>query len=303
MAVAPGRRLGFAEFGDPHGRALLWLHGTPGARRQIPVEARRFAVENGFRLVGIDRPGVGSSNPYQYGSLLDFVTDLEVLVDGLGIDRFSVVGLSGGGPYALAVGRALPDRVVSLGVLGGVAPSVGPDAIGGGLVALGQRLRPLVSAGRVPLGIGLGGAVRLARPVASPAIGLYARLSPEGDRQLLGRPEFKAMFLDDLLNGSRKQLSAPVLDLLLFTKDWGFRVGDVNVPVRWWHGDDDRIVPVDHGRHMVSLLPDATLITQPGESHLAGLGAATEVLETMAGLWPSARRRRPQPQMTSGARN
>ena len=84
---------------------------------------------------------------------------------------------------------------------------------------------------------------------------LYARLSPEGDRRLLQRPEFKAMFLDDLLNGSRTQLTAPMADVLLFTQHWGFDVADVKVPVRWWHGDADHIVPFAHGEHVVDAPP------------------------------------------------
>jgi pimeloyl-ACP methyl ester carboxylesterase len=177
------------------------------------------------------------------------------------------------------------DRVVAAAVLGGVAPTKGPDAIRGGLVDIGVRMAPLVALTHVPTGMFLTGAVRLARPVASPGLDLYARLSPAGDRALLRRPEFKAMFLDDLLNGSRKQLSAPLADVLLFTRDWGFRVSDVTVPVRWWHGDADHIVPFAHGEHMVGLLPDAELHVLAGESHLGGLGAGKHILTTVVDLW------------------
>lgn len=285
MQVRGQRRLGFAEFGDPHGRAMLWMHGTPGARRQIPEEARVLAAAEGIRLVGLDRPGIGSSTPFVYDDVLDFTSDLEIFLDRLGIGELGVIGLSGGGPYTLAAGYAFPDRVRALGVLGGVAPTVGDDAIAGGLVALGGRVRPLVSAGRVPLGFALTQVLRVLRPFASPSIGLYARLSPEGDRRLLSRPEFKAMFLDDLLNGSRKQMSAPLADVLLFTKHWGFALSDVKVPVAWWHGDHDHIVPFAHGQHVVSRLPEATLTVLHGESHLGGLGVALEVLPALRALW------------------
>lgn len=288
MAVAPDRRLSFAEFGPPDGRPILWFHGTPGARRQIPAEARVVARSEGLRIIGIDRPGIGSSTPHLYRSILDFATDIERVLESLGIDRFAVIGLSGGGPYALGVARAFPERVVGAGILGGVAPTVGADAIDGGLVALGRRLAPVIAVGRVPLGVGLTRALRLARPLASPALEVYARLSPEGDRRMLARPEFKAMFLDDLLNGSRKQLSAPFADVLLFSRHWGFEARDVQVPVRWWHGDADHIIPFAHGQHMVARLPDARLVVQPGESHLSGLDAAEDILRTLTDLWPAS---------------
>ena len=102
---------------------------------------------------------------------------------------------------------------------------------------------------------------------------------------MLARPEFKAMFLDDLLNGSRKQLAAPFADVVVFARDWGFRLDEVKVPVRWWHGDHDHIVPFAHGQHVVAKLPDAELYHLPGESHLAGLGRAEEILGTMTELW------------------
>jgi pimeloyl-ACP methyl ester carboxylesterase len=281
VGVGGGRRLGFAEFGTPDGTAVIWLHGTPGARRQIPIEARLFAAEHGLRIVGIDRPGIGSSTPHLYRSMADFAPDLEAVADEIGLDDLVVIGLSGGGPYALAAGHALPGRVKAVGVLGGVAPTVGPDAIGGGLVAVGRRIAPVLSVARVPIGIGLTGVIRVVKPLASPGLDLFARFSPAGDRALLERPEFKAMFLDDLLNGSRKQISAPLADVLLFSRSWGFELADVKVPVHWWHGDADHIIPFDHGVHSVERLPDAELHVLPGESHLGGLGAGEEILVTL----------------------
>ncbi|WCO66055.1 alpha/beta hydrolase [Iamia majanohamensis] len=283
--VGDDRHLSFAEFGAPDGRPVVWLHGTPGSRRQIPVEARALAIERGLRLIGVDRPGIGRSTSHLHASVAGFTDDLSALADGLGLERIAVIGLSGGGPYALAAGAGMPDRVVGVVVLGGVAPTVGPDAVAGGLVALGKRMAPLVSLTRVPSGYGLTAAMRLSRPIASPALDLYARLSPAGDRALLRRPEFKAMFLDDLFTGSRRQLAAPFADILLFGRHWGFDLADVAVPVRWWHGDEDHIVPFAHGRHCVARLPDAELTVLAGESHLGGLGVSEDIVASLDALW------------------
>ena len=287
IAVGDNRQIGFAEFGDPQGRAIFWLHGTPGARRQIPMEARVYAEQRQIRLIGIDRPGIGSSTPYQYDTAFAFAEDLRTIADTLGVDKFEVIGLSGGGPYTLACAAAMPDRVVAAGVLGGVAPVRGADAIGGGVSTLVTVAAPVIEVAGAPIRLAASGLIRLIRPVAEPALYAYARISPEADRRLLVRPEFKAMFLDDLLNGSRKQLAAPFADVVVFARDWGFRLDEVKVPVRWWHGDRDHIVPFEHGQHVVSRLPDAELSHLPGESHLAGLGRAEEILDTMIGLWDS----------------
>ncbi len=286
VAVREGRRLSFAEFGTPRGAAIFWLHGTPGGRRQIPVEARLYAEENDVRIIGVDRPGIGTSTPHLYENVLDFAGDLAVLADNLGIDTMRVIGLSGGGPYALAAGAALADRVHGVGVLGGVAPTQGPDAIRGGLVEVAPYLAPLIGATRIPLSYALAAAIRLVKPLAGVGIDAYAAVQPRGDKELLARPEFRAMFLDDLIHGARFQVGAPLADILLFTKHWGFEAADVHVPVRWWHGNADHIIPHAHGVHMVERLPDAEFATIDGESHLGGLGAATEVLSTLMELGP-----------------
>ena len=285
IAVGENRQIGFAEFGAPQGRAIFWLHGTPGARRQIPTEARVFAEHENIRLIGLDRPGIGSSTPYQYETVATFADDMRTIADTLGIDKMAIVGLSGGGPYTLACAAAMPERVVAAGVVGGVAPASGPDRIGGGLMALGSRVAPLLEVAGAPIRLAAMTLIQLIRPLAGPAADIYGLMSPPADRRLLARPEIKAMFLDDLLNGSRKQLSAPFYDIVVFARDWGFRLDEVKVPVRWWHGDADHIVPYAHGEHVVARLPDAEFYPMPGESHLGGLGRAEEILRTMIEVW------------------
>jgi pimeloyl-ACP methyl ester carboxylesterase len=286
VAVRGDRRLSFAEYGSRRGPAIVWMHGTPGARRQIPLEARAYAERHGLRLIGLDRPGIGSSTSHLYPDVLDWTRDLELVLETLAIDTVRIIGLSGGAPYALAAGAAMPDRVHGVGILGGVAPTRGPDATSGGAVQLAVQLAPVLTLARLPLSVALTQAIRIARPLAGPALDLYAAVQPPGDKNLLSRPEFKAMFLDDLLNGSRFQTSAPINDLILFTRHWGFELADVAVPVLWWHGDDDHIVPFRHGRHAVDRLPDARLSAIDGESHLGGLGIAEDVLASLMELGP-----------------
>lgn len=286
ITLPDGRKLGFAEFGVPHGKPVLWLHGTPGARRQIPPEARAAAQIRGVRLIGIDRPGVGDSTAHLYPSFDAWAADVAVLADSLGFERFGLVGLSGGGPYVLACAHALPERVVAGAVLGGVAPARGPEAAPGGLVRLAAHLKPLLRIMHEPIGIILTALVWVLRPASSQAFNLFARVSPPGDRAVFTRPEMKAFFLDDLMNGSRWGLRAPVYDLLLFSRPWGFRLRDIRVPIRFWHGDSDHLVPLAHAHHQAKLVPDSRLFVRHGESHLGSLAAAEEILDAILALWP-----------------
>jgi pimeloyl-ACP methyl ester carboxylesterase len=295
IVLDDGRRLAFAEFGVPNGKPIFWFHGTPGARRQIPPEARAAAEERGVRLIGIDRPGVGDSTPHIYPSFTAWAHDMAKVADRMGIGRFGLIGLSGGGPYVLACAHALPERVVAADVLGGVAPARGPEAAPGGLIRFAANFAPVYRLLHEPIGVMLTLLAWGARPFAERAIELVARLSPAADRDVFARPEMKAFFLDDLLHGSRWGLRAPVYDLLLFSRPWSFHLRDIRVPVRFWHGDHDHLVPFSHAQHQAKLVPGSELRVRHGESHLGGLAAAREILDAILALWPEeggARQRR-----------
>jgi pimeloyl-ACP methyl ester carboxylesterase len=289
VTLRDDRRLGFAEYGRANGRPVLWFHGTPGGRCQVPVLARRLAVERDVRLIAVERPGVGLSTRHLYGSLLDWADDVEQFTTSLQLDRFAVIGLSGGGPYVLACAARMPTRVVAGAVLGGVAPTRGAHASPGGLVALAVRFAPILTPFREPLARGAWLAVRLLRPIASQAMDLYARISPESDRRVFADPVMKQMFIEDLLLASRRQIHAPVYDLILFTRPWGFSLRDVKVPIDFWHGDSDNIVPLAHGEHLATLVAGSVLKVRPGESHLGGLAAAVEILDTLLAHWDEPR--------------
>jgi pimeloyl-ACP methyl ester carboxylesterase len=286
VPVAADRVLGIAEFGPADGRAILWFHGTPGARRQVPPAARRAAAELGVRVIGVERPGTGRSTGHLYGHLREFADDVRVLADELGVDRFGVIGLSGGGPYALACAHDLPDRVVAAVVLGGVAPTVGDETPGGGMPDLTRLLRHPLTLGRWGLGAFFTTLIRVLRPVGPQALALYAHLGPEGDKEAFRSPGMGEMFLDDLdtaaANGG---LGAATADLVLFGRSWGFSVAEIRVPVRFWHGDADHIVPLKHAEHLAGLVPDSELHVRHGESHLGTLVVGDEAVRTVVDLW------------------
>ena len=281
-----GRRLGYAEFGDPSGVVVLWFHGTPGARRQFPLVGRRAAMKLGLRVVVLERPGSGLSDPHPYAAVADWATDMAAVADALGAERLGVVGLSGGGPYALACGAVPPlaDRVAAVAVLGGVVPSVGPEAIAGSVADLARRFAPMLSQLRRPLAALSIGLLAPLIPFSHYAYRAYSGISPEGDKRVFADPEIEGMFIDDIVLAIKGRCQALVDDARLFGRDWGFPLADVNVPVRWWHGDADPLVPLAAAQAAVSRLPDAELILRPGESHLGGFAMVDEVLEFIRSL-------------------
>jgi pimeloyl-ACP methyl ester carboxylesterase len=149
-----GRRIGYAEYGDPSGAVVLWFHGTPGARRQFPLLGRRAANKLGLRVVVVERPGSGLSDPHPYAAVADWATEMAHVADALGAQRLGVVGLSGGGPYALACGAVPPlaAHVAAVAVLGGTVPSVGPETIAGSVADLARRFAPILFAAASAIG-------------------------------------------------------------------------------------------------------------------------------------------------------
>jgi len=302
VRLAGGRRLGFAEFGPASGRPLVWLHGTPGARLQIAPKARQLAHERGVRIVSVERPGVGESTPHFFEAVVEFASDVEQLCDALGLERFAVAGLSGGGPYALACAHEMPERVLAGAILGGVAPSVGPDAAEGGAAALTRTLEPLLRRAQGPLGGFMRRVVQVLEPFADPVTDFFARMMPPGDQRVFEDLDVRRMFQQDLILGSRRYMQAIFLDAMLFGRPWGFSLADIRVPIHLWYGDADTIVPVRHGEHLAQRIPGAKLRVRSQEGHLGGLGASQEIFDVLLEHWPDAATSKRRPRSAAARR-
>lgn len=285
--LADGRSLGYACFGDPDGFPVFWFHGTPGARRQIPPDGPNEAADRGVKIIGVERPGTGWSTPHRYRQIKDWAADIAELADHLGHEQFCVVGLSGGGPYVLACAHELPNRVVAGAVLGGIGPVRGPDTVHSITKLLGY-FEPFLSAVAEPIAQALPKLLRPLIPYSEGAIGVYARIAPASDRKVLQHPEFKAMFIDDLSVALAEDLRAPIYDLVLFARDWGFSLRDITVPVAFWQGDADGVVPPNHCPHQAALVPNSSLTMVPDEGHFAGFTNVTDVLDHLQAEWEAA---------------
>ena len=288
MPVAPGRNLGIAEFGDPAGFPVLWFHGTPGGRMQVPPDGPARAAERGLRLFGVERPGTGYSTDHRYRAVADFAPDVGALADALGLARFAVVGLSGGGPYALACAHGLADRLVAAVVVGGIGPVRGPDAVPGHGRWL-ARAHPFASLIAAPVGRLLPWLVRPLVPHAHAAVKTFSRFAPADDRPILLDPNFESVLVGDILHVMDGGLTALLHDFRLFSTDWGFRLADVRAPVLFIHGDADHFVPDAHARHMARSVARGTLTIMRG-GHLAGYATAAPVFDGLMPFVAPARR-------------
>ena len=148
MELPDGRELAWLETGRPRGRPVFAFHGTPGSRRQVSFDEKSVAAA-GVRMIAPDRPGYGLSSFHPGRHLADWASDVAALADRLKLDSFAVIGVSGGGPHAVACARMLPERVTAAGIVSGVGPmgdpefDVGMEGFNRGLSFLAQQA-PLV---------------------------------------------------------------------------------------------------------------------------------------------------------------
>jgi pimeloyl-ACP methyl ester carboxylesterase len=263
-----GRTLGVVEAGDPGGRPVFALHGTPGSRllwRGLSEDAEA----RGIRLVGYDRPGYGGSDPHPGRRVADAAGDVAAIADALGLDRLAVEGGSGGGPHALACAALLPDRVVATACLAGVAPypAEGLDWLEG----MGQDNLDEFAAtleGREPLERYLrdqADAMLAAEPEAL-ADTLRSLLSPPDAAILTGEV---AEFLHEATRlGIGERLDGWIDDDIVFLERWGFELEGIRTPVQLWHGAQDRFVPLAHGEWLAERIPGVEAHLSEQDGHL-----------------------------------
>jgi pimeloyl-ACP methyl ester carboxylesterase len=286
--------MGWAAFGDPTGDPVLWFHGTPGARCQVPSDLDDEARARRLRVIGIERPGTGESTEHHYDQVADFIDDVVVVLDDLGIDRFAAVGLSGGGPFVLACGAKLADRMTAGVVLGGVGPTRGSDAVFSHTLLLAAAAGTIEKV-RQPIGDALGRVIRLAAPIAAPAIDVFFWLEWGDRKDMADKPGCKTQLIADLVDAARRGgIRAPLDDLALFGRHWGFELNEVAVPITFFGGTSDVIVPYMHAERQAKRVPGAQLRTVQGTGHFAGYTRVPEVFDAIRAAWPPVRAAKPK---------
>jgi pimeloyl-ACP methyl ester carboxylesterase len=264
IELRDGRTLTYNEVGDPSGFPVVHCHGTPSSRAELNHFDASFAAA-GVRVVVPDRPGMGESTPCPGRDLAGWAADVTELVDALGIERFAVTGLSGGGPFAATCCALLGDRVV-----GGVICGGDPD-----LSWPGARV------GYMPLELELidapdeDAAVELCvDAIGADGSGFLESDAldwPEPDLALFADDDFAAHLGGVVGEAFRQGVAGYVHDIRAKGRPWPFDPGEVRVPITIVHGADDTVVPVEHARLAAERWRGAQLSVLPGHGHLTTL--------------------------------
>jgi pimeloyl-ACP methyl ester carboxylesterase len=275
-----GRAIGYAEFGDPKGTPVLLFHGF-GDSRLTRYPDDELTARLGVRLITFDRPGIGRTDPMKELTILDRTDDVIDLVNSLGLQKFAVLGWSGGAPFALAAAGCIPERVTRVGIAGGF----GPFERGGFKRLAPRELRRVMTILKVAPWMSTvmaSESEKQLRNGGGGAIGMDSGLGSTSDASLLNSSDIRSVVTAGAEEAFRQGPAGIASDmLLLFRFKWGFNPEDVKRPVELFYGEDDHVTPVEVGRGLASILPDARLRTKPGAGHLLYLRYWEEILHTL----------------------
>jgi pimeloyl-ACP methyl ester carboxylesterase len=265
LCLGDGRRLGYALYGDPHGKPVFFFHGIPGSRLYRPPD--EITAKMGVRLICTDRPGYGLSDFQPGRRIPSWADDINELAEALGLGKFVVAAHSGGAPYAYACAAALPDRVTAAGILSGVAPPDSDRALRGmrGLNRAGYIFGPWIP---WPLWrLAIWAFFRTGRDDPASVFERGKKARPPADQNLWYRSEVREVCLASGAEGFRNGTRGHAWETRLLLRPWGFRLEDVRVPVYLWHGTDDHETPVGMARESARRLPDCRPTICEGEGH------------------------------------
>jgi pimeloyl-ACP methyl ester carboxylesterase len=272
VTLADGRRLGWAEHGASDGRPLVWHHGTPGSR--LTFLAGDAAARAGVRVIVVERPGFGRSDPMAGRRVSDWPRDLEAFADAHGLDRFAIGGTSGGGPYIIAAAHALASRVTSATMVACAGPFSGSEHD----MAVPRRLF-LALLRRSP-----GAAESMLRVAFGARHESFYRAMSAGlsssDARILARPDVWNLQLSSVREALRQGYGAFVHEVALAAEPWRVALESIDVPVRIFHGTEDRSTPITMARTLAARLPRATLEVVEGEGHFLLVDHASRILES-----------------------
>jgi len=266
VTLPDARRMAVHHFGDPHGAPVLFFHGWPSdASMGQLLDAAAWKYH--LRVIAPDRPGIGHSDPQPNRTLMDWPADVRALAAHYGLRNFAVLGVSGGGPYALATARALPGKVTATTVVCGAPPLDDPhDA--GTLPSMYRRL--LQSQSSHPHTLRL--AFRASRPLIShfvPDVFIHLAMLklPAPDRATLADPHTFAIIFGGMRRSWAACSDGVYEDAVLYTRPWGFSPAQIRTPVEFWHGGMDSNFPPELARKLAASIPGAHLHVVPGEGH------------------------------------
>lgn len=278
IRLRDGRALAYAEWGPDQGRPVLHFHGVPDGR--FSWGGGSACLERGIRLITVDRPGIGGSDPKPERSVADWPADVEELAEQLDLDRFAVSGWSAGGAYALACAGKLGARIDAVAVLAGSGRLDRPGFVGQMSTAAAWRL-----AKHAPFAMtfAYSALARLARRSPGAAQTVIAAGASKADRAVISRPDVGPRLVSAYLEACRSGGRGLTEDMRVMLSPWGFDPSAVRLPVHLVYGRRDTVTPPAHAEYWIETLENAHITWVEDAGHFLVEDQVEKVLDTLAG--------------------
>lgn len=257
-----GRTLAYTDLGASTGSVVLYFHGAPGSRLE-PAYFEDDLAARGVRVVAAERPGFGRSSPQPGRRREDWPMDVAALADHIGVQRFAVLGLSSGGPYAVTCAALLADRVTAAAVVEGETDFAWAGAwddyaeYEAALMRIGDEER---------------GMAWCEAHYGSDGAGFFdimQDIAPADQATFDDDEAFTAALMASVHEAFRQGVGGYAQDIVLQGKPWGFDPRAIVAPVLIHHGEADTMVPVAHSRRTAEVIPGAQLTVWPHEGHIS----------------------------------
>jgi pimeloyl-ACP methyl ester carboxylesterase len=263
-----GRTLTYAEYGPQDGKPVFYFHGLAGSRMEAGVLYGGEFEKAGIRLVSADRPGMGGSDFQPGRGFSHWPADVVALADCLGLGKFGILGVSGGGGYVSACACLIPDRLTAAVFVSGAGPMDSPEARAAfpamgrlvwGLAARSVRLTALFLNLTKPRNLGDPAKIRKQ----------LARTLPPSEAAVFDKPGRLEAFIASGAEAMRQGVQGIAWDTHLYARPWDFRLDEICFPVRLLHGEADRNVPAAVARKVAAAIPGCQATFYPGEGHFS----------------------------------
>ena len=275
VTLRDGRRLAYRDLGDRDAPPVVFNPGFMACR----VTGRPAA---GVRVLSVDRPGIGLSDPAPRRSLLDWPDDVADLADRLGIERFAVLGHSAGGPYAAACAFRLPDRVTALGMACGFTPLDRAGATAGMNPRMAKAIPMLRRAPWMTRLATMSLPRQYRRDPDRAFHNQFGRDLPDSDVRALSDAATRQALLDAAVESTRQGSRPLAVEMrILFTSEWGFTPSEIRVPAHLWYGGDDTLTPLQMGQWFAEQIAGSSLTAYPGEGHMAAFTHWQEIVTSL----------------------
>jgi pimeloyl-ACP methyl ester carboxylesterase len=283
LRLHDGRALGYVEVGKRDGFPIFYFHGHHSSRLELLL-GTEMAIALGVRMIALDRPGIGRSDPKAGYQLLDWPDDVVEVANQLGIERFAIAAVSGGGAYGLACAYKIPHRLTACGLICSIAPGQlitkeAPPRIRA-MWWMGEHL-PWLYRPSIRL---------LFATLGSDAASIDKRLNRSSrfvgkpDREVLQNAQTRRLLAQILAESTRQGAQGNLDEAVRFVRPWGFGVEEIACEkIFLWHGEQDHFVPVSLAHALAQALPHCTATFYPDEGHLSTPGNHREdILKTLS---------------------